>query len=145
MFVCFKDSFCSLVHLVKIDLSKNRLTELPRDFGQLENLQHLDLLGNQLVSLPESFHRLQKLKWLDLKDNPLEPQLKKNAGDCLDEKQCRICAQRVSLEDCCRFILNIVLASMVKYSDQQSKLRFCNLLVANSASLKTSHIHNPDC
>lgn len=145
MFVCFKDSFCSLVHLVKIDLSKNRLTELPRDFGQLENLQHLDLLGNQLVSLPESFHRLQKLKWLDLKDNPLEPQLKKNAGDCLDEKQCRICAQRVSLEDCYRFILNIVLASMVKYSNQQSKLRFCNLLVANSASLKTSHIHNPDC
>lgn len=91
------DSFCTLTHLVKVDLSKNRLTELPQDFGQLDNLQHLDLLGNQLTTLPESFHKLHKLKWLDLKDNPLEPLLKKNAGDCLDEKQCRDCAKRILL------------------------------------------------
>lgn len=91
------DSFCTLTHLVKVDLSKNRLTELPQDFGQLDSLQHLDLLGNQLTTLPESFYKLRKLKWLDLKDNPLEPPLKKNAGDCLDEKQCRICAERILL------------------------------------------------
>ena len=83
-------------HLVKVDLSKNKLTELPAEFGKLDNLQHLDLLGNQLTSLPESFNLLRRLKWLDLKDNPLEAGLKKNAGDCLDEKQCRACAQRVS-------------------------------------------------
>jgi hypothetical protein len=92
----FQDNFCSLTHLVKIDLSKNRLVELPHDFGRLDSLQHLDLLGNELTTLPESFSRLSKLKWLDLKDNPLEPGLKKNAGDCLDERQCRQCAQRVS-------------------------------------------------
>ena len=94
-FSFFQDSFCTLIHLVKVDLSKNKLTELPVDFGQLENLQHLDLLGNQLTTLPESFSLLNKLKWLDLKDNPLDTGLKKNAGDCLDEKQCRACAQRV--------------------------------------------------
>ncbi|KAK0064772.1 leucine-rich repeat-containing protein 59 [Biomphalaria pfeifferi] len=89
------DSFCSLIHLVKLDLSKNALTELPRLFGQLENLQHLDLLGNQLKTLPRSFCQLKKLKWLDLKDNPLEEGLKKNAGNCLNEIECKKCATRI--------------------------------------------------
>jgi hypothetical protein len=89
------DAFCSLTHIIKLDLSKNLLTELPRDFGQLESLQHLDLLGNQLRTLPRSFCQLRKLKWLDLKDNPLDDGLKKNAGDCLDETQCRNCAVRI--------------------------------------------------
>ena len=39
---------------------------------------------------------LQSLKWLDLKDNPLDPVLAKVAGDCLDEKQCKQCANKVS-------------------------------------------------
>ena len=39
----------------------------------------------------------QNLKWLDLKDNPLEINLAKAAGDCLDEKQCKQCAARVRL------------------------------------------------
>jgi hypothetical protein len=34
-------------------------------------------------------------KWLDLKNNPLNPQLKQVAGDCLDEKDCKKCAQSV--------------------------------------------------
>lgn len=38
----------------------------------------------------------QNLKWLDLKDNPLDPTLAKVAGDCLDEKQCKQAAVRVS-------------------------------------------------
>lgn len=40
----------------------------------------------------------QSLKWLDLKDNPLEPGLAKAAGDCLDEKQCKQCATKVTEE-----------------------------------------------
>lgn len=96
------DNFPSLTHLVKIDLSKNRLTELPENFGNLQNLQHLDLLGNQLVLLPISFYKLTKLKWLDLKDNPLQADLRKIAGDCLDENQCKKCATQVLkyLRDC---------------------------------------------
>lgn len=89
------DAFCTLTHLIKLDLSKNSLTELPKDFGNLENIQHLDLLGNNLTTLPRSFCQLKKLKWLDLKDNPLEEGLKKNAGDCLDETQCKKCAIRI--------------------------------------------------
>lgn len=45
----------------------------------------------QLLSAPQS------LKWLDLKDNPLDADLAKAAGDCLDEKQCKQCASRVSI------------------------------------------------
>ncbi|CAG2215779.1 Leucine-rich repeat-containing protein 59 [Mytilus edulis] len=89
------DPFCTLVHLVKIDLSKNLLTELPHNFGSLRNLQHLDLLGNKLNVLPLSFWRLEKLRWLDLKDNPLKDELKRNAGDCLNENECKKCAQRI--------------------------------------------------
>ncbi|XP_021095565.1 leucine-rich repeat-containing protein 59 isoform X1 [Heterocephalus glaber] len=87
--------FCGLTHLVKLDLSKNKLQQLPSDFGRLVNLQHLDLLNNRLVTLPVSFAQLKNLKWLDLKDNPLDPVLAKVAGDCLDEKQCKQCANKV--------------------------------------------------
>lgn len=87
--------FCSLTHIVRLDLSKNQLLQLPSEFGRLINLQHLDLLQNRLSMLPASFAQLKSLKWLDLKDNPLTPALAKVAGDCLDEKQCKDCAQRV--------------------------------------------------
>ncbi|XP_068161558.1 leucine-rich repeat-containing protein 59 isoform X2 [Antennarius striatus] len=87
--------FCNLTHLVKVDLSKNQLTCLPDDLGNLSGLQHLDLYNNKLTVLPVSFSQLRNLKWLDLKDNPLEAELAKAAGDCLDEKQCKQCASRV--------------------------------------------------
>ncbi|KAG9469002.1 hypothetical protein GDO78_021446 [Eleutherodactylus coqui] len=87
--------FCSLTHIVRLDLSKNQLVQLPTEFGRLVNLQHLDLLQNRIAELPATFAQLKSLKWLDLKDNPLNPALAKAAGDCLDEKQCKECAQRV--------------------------------------------------
>lgn len=87
--------FCSLTHIVRLDLSKNQLLQLPSEFGRLINLQHLDLLQNSLTMLPVTFAQLKSLKWLDLKDNPLNPALAKVAGDCLDEKQCKDCAQSV--------------------------------------------------
>ncbi|XP_013378891.1 leucine-rich repeat-containing protein 59, partial [Lingula anatina] len=90
------DDFCTkLNYLVKIDLSKNSLTEIPSNIGLLQKLEHLDLLGNQLTTLPVGMCYLKKLKWLDLKDNPLSENLKQVAGDCLDEVQCRRCAQNM--------------------------------------------------
>ncbi|XP_056406068.1 leucine-rich repeat-containing protein 59 [Hyla sarda] len=89
--------FCALTHIVRLDLSKNQLIQLPSEFGRLVNLQHLDLLQNRITALPVTFAQLKSLKWLDLKDNPLNPNLAKVAGDCLDEKQCKECAQRVLL------------------------------------------------
>ncbi|MBN3304884.1 LRC59 protein, partial [Amia calva] len=87
--------FCGLTHLIKLDLSKNQLVQLPPELGRLISLQHLDLYNNKLTSLPVSFAQLKNLKWLDLKDNPLEASLANVAGDCLDEKQCKLCATRV--------------------------------------------------
>lgn len=89
------NDFATLTHLVKIDLSKNKLTALPENFGNLTGLQYLDLYDNQLVMIPLSFSKLTRLKWLDLKDNPLDSKLKAIAGDCLDEKQCAMCAKKV--------------------------------------------------
>ena len=88
--------FCSLTHIVRLDLSKNQLTELPAKFGNLVKLQHVDLLGNQLTTLPVSMSRLPNLRWMDIKDNPLSENLKKVVGDCLDEMQCRQSAKNVS-------------------------------------------------
>ncbi|XP_051889250.1 leucine-rich repeat-containing protein 59 [Pristis pectinata] len=93
--VTLPPEFCNLTHLIKLDLSKNQLQELPSDFGRLLNLQHLDLYNNKLISLPVSFAQLKNLKWLDLKGNPLDSALKKVAGDCLDEKQCKQSAANV--------------------------------------------------
>jgi Leucine-rich repeat (LRR) protein len=78
-----------------LDLSKNRLTELPESFGDLIKLNRLDLYGNQLKTLPLSFGQLVKLKWLDLKDNPLDTTLAKYSGDCANQKQCELCAVNV--------------------------------------------------
>ncbi|CAH2302056.1 leucine-rich repeat-containing 59 [Pelobates cultripes] len=94
-FTTLPGEFCSLTHIVRLDLSKNQLKHLPSEFGRLVNLQHLDLFQNQLTMLPDSFAHLKNLKWLDLKDNPLNLDLAKVAGDCLDEKQCKECAQAV--------------------------------------------------
>lgn len=51
--------FCNLTHLVKVDLSKNQLTCLPDDLGNLASLQHLDLYNNKLTNLPVSFSQLR--------------------------------------------------------------------------------------
>lgn len=96
-FLYLQDTFCTLKHLVELDLSGNQLRELPKKFGELAQLQRLDLYNNQLTSLPLDFWQLKKLKWLDLKNNPsLEPDLAKAAGTCVDEKECKECAQNVS-------------------------------------------------
>lgn len=76
-------------------MSKNHLQSLPDNIGSLVNLKSLDLLGNELKTLPASFGELKALQWLDLKDNPLDLDLKKYAGECNDEAQCKKCAINV--------------------------------------------------
>lgn len=92
-----KDSFCTLKHLVELDLSKNSLRELPEGFGELSQLQRLDLLRNKLTTLPLSFWKLKRLRWLDLNGNNLEPGLAEAAGMCLNEQECKNCAKQVRL------------------------------------------------
>nr|CAD7263369.1 unnamed protein product [Timema shepardi] len=88
-------NFATLTHLIKLDLSKNQLTELPENFGDLVLLKHLDLYSNQLTHLPLSLGRLKNLRWLDLKNNPLVSALGEVVGTCLDAQQCQQCAKKV--------------------------------------------------
>lgn len=78
-----------LTHIIKLDLSKNQLRELPEDFGVMSQLKHLDLYSNQITHLPLSFSELRNLRWLDLKNNPLAPVVARVIGPCLDAAQCQ--------------------------------------------------------
>lgn len=82
---------------MQLDLSKNSLTELPHDFGELIKLKKLDLLQNHISELPLSFRNLKNLVWLDLKANPIQENLPNVVGDCLKPKECQLCAQNVSI------------------------------------------------
>lgn len=95
LLVTLPNDISRLSHIVHLDLSKNNITSLPDSIGGLHKLQHLDLYRNSLTSLPVGFCHLKNLKWLDIKDNPLQEPHKSVAGDCLDDKQCRNCAQKV--------------------------------------------------
>ena len=57
-----QEDFVKLQQIKEIDLSKNRLTSLPKNFGALTNLKSLDLLSNQLNELPRSFFELKSLQ-----------------------------------------------------------------------------------
>ena len=91
-----QDAFCTLRHLVRLDLSKNALTELPKEFGNLTQLKRLDLYSNQLSDIPLSCVNLRELRWLDLKNNPLQALWPDVIGNCLSDEECRQCAVNVS-------------------------------------------------
>jgi GTPase SAR1 family protein len=59
------------VWLEKLDLSYNRLSELPDSIGNLQNLSVLYLTNNQLIELPASIGNLQNLSVLYLISNQL--------------------------------------------------------------------------
>ena len=73
-----QDDFCKLQHIKEIDLSKNQLRSLPKNFGFLNSLKTLDLLGNKLTTLPSSFGDLKSLQvdHLELRDDMFEYFLK---------------------------------------------------------------------
>jgi Leucine-rich repeat (LRR) protein len=60
-------------HLAKLkflDLSKNNLTGLPAELGQLKELETLDVSDNQLTGLPMELGDLTQLRVLDISGNP---------------------------------------------------------------------------
>lgn len=62
-------SMYHLRYLTQINLSLNKIGQLPSDFGALKQLQILDLSHNNLSNLPASFRNLKSLTTLDLSAN----------------------------------------------------------------------------
>ena len=68
----FSDAILAKLEFVtSLDLSNNKLTELPATISHLKNLNSLKLANNQLNDLPPSIAILDKLESLDLSGNPL--------------------------------------------------------------------------
>jgi len=108
-------TFVTLKQIVKLDLSRNMLVELPENFGEMTQLKHLDLYANkvnslfltssdkiahnlcnlQISRLPLSLSELKNLRWLDLKENPLTEAVASVAGPCSNMRECQACARNI--------------------------------------------------
>ena len=58
--------------LWKLEVSVNRIGEMPRQIGQLKNLRSLSLSFNQLTELPPRFFELRQLTELNLSNNQIK-------------------------------------------------------------------------
>ncbi|MBS3903918.1 MAG: hypothetical protein KGZ39_01160 [Simkania sp.] len=63
--------FGELTQLTDLDVSGNRLEELPEEIVELSRLTTLKAYSNQLRSLPKDIGKLQKLDALDISENNL--------------------------------------------------------------------------
>lgn len=64
------NQICLLKNLIGLQLAKNKIKNLPKNFGEL-NIEHLTLFSNQITNLPNSFYNL-KLTRLNLSKNNLK-------------------------------------------------------------------------
>lgn len=58
-------------HLIEIDLSENRLRDIPKEFSLLKNLEICDLSYNKLLYLPDNMNMMVRLRVLLLVGNDL--------------------------------------------------------------------------
>eukprot|EP01127_Copromyxa_protea_P004588 TRINITY_DN1443_c0_g1_i2.p1 TRINITY_DN1443_c0_g1~~TRINITY_DN1443_c0_g1_i2.p1 ORF type:complete len:1061 (-),score=156.00 TRINITY_DN1443_c0_g1_i2:321-3503(-) len=61
----------SYPRLTHLDLSENKISELPIEISSLSQLKHLDLSRNNLNSLPPGIASLRNLKTLNIRHTPL--------------------------------------------------------------------------
>ncbi|KAK4470389.1 hypothetical protein MN116_005949 [Schistosoma mekongi] len=62
---------CGMNQLKLLDMSKNKISQLPDDINSLNSLEELFLSENMLTSLPNTICQLKELKTLDLSYNQL--------------------------------------------------------------------------
>jgi internalin A len=60
-----------LTNLTQLDLSGNQVTEIPEAIAKLTNLTQLDLSYNQITEIPEAIAKLTNLTQLDLRNNKI--------------------------------------------------------------------------
>lgn len=65
-------SLCSFVHLERLWISHNNLSELPTEMNQLKNLKQLFLHYNAFVSIPECIFEMSSLEILWMSSNELK-------------------------------------------------------------------------
>ncbi|MFC2175851.1 leucine-rich repeat domain-containing protein [Bacteroidota bacterium] len=80
-----------LTQLKKLILHKNRIETLPPEIGALTDLRELIINNNELVSLPKEIGNLKKLRYLDMWSNNISV-LPKSMGklDALEEVDLRV-------------------------------------------------------
>jgi Leucine-rich repeat (LRR) protein len=66
-----QDEIGNLVELQRLDVSKNKLKNLPKTLSKLAKLEELSASGNSLESLPEEIGNLSQLKALRVSNNKL--------------------------------------------------------------------------
>lgn len=65
-------AICKLTRLEKIDLSYNRIRQLPNEFNQLRNLKILLLTNNHMTTFPVAVAELRQLDMIDLSHNKIK-------------------------------------------------------------------------
>ena len=82
--------------IIKLDLKENKLTSLPKCFGNLVYLQDLSLAKNHFTSLPESFGNLVNLQSLDLEKNKLTS-LPESFSNLVNLQKLNLCCNRLAI------------------------------------------------
>jgi len=61
-----------ILFLARLNVSGNKISQVPEYVGLLKNLQEFILTGNQITTLPHSFSQLQSLEKLEIQNNLIE-------------------------------------------------------------------------
>ena len=67
-------------NIIKLDLSKGKYSEFPKDIRKLTNLQYLDLSKNKITDIPVWIGELKNLQFLILSKNKIDS-LRSQIGD----------------------------------------------------------------
>ena len=79
-FTDLKEALKQPDQVIKLNLRKHNLKEIPIEVCSFKNLQYLDVSKNKIKSIPDSITKLQNLQFLIVSKNDLEA-LPNNIGD----------------------------------------------------------------